>query len=155
MTLGSLYEYAYSLMGRRMGMINGVSDVTVYGSKFAVRIQVDPDILATQQIGIDEIANTIRESNPQKPVGNLYGANKEITINVDGQIKRAAGYEELIVRNNEHALLKIKDLGQALRLPTERQVQSQLLYKGYRNTLRYHRYSKAGRSEHDSSNRRV
>ncbi|MCB1067780.1 MAG: efflux RND transporter permease subunit [Simkania sp.] len=114
MTLGTLYEYAYSLMGRRLGMVDGVSEVNVYGSPFAVRVQVDPDKLAIHQIGIDQIANAIANSNPQKPVGNLYGPDIEYTINVDGQMQQAAGYNELIVRNNNHALLKIKDLGRAL-----------------------------------------
>lgn len=114
MTLGDLYEYAYSLMGRRLGMVNGVSDVNVYGSKFAVRVQVDPDLLAVHQIGIDEVAQSIIKSNPQKPVGNLFGPEVEYTINVDGQIPRAEGYDELIVRNNNKALLKVKDIGHAV-----------------------------------------
>jgi len=114
MTLGKLYEYAYSLMGRRLGMIEGVSDVDVYGSKFAMRIQVDPDKLATHQIGIDQIADAIKKSNPQKPVGNLYGPDVEYTIKADGQMHHAEGYNELIVRNNNHALLKIKDIGHAI-----------------------------------------
>lgn len=111
---GDLYEYAYSLMGRRLGMVEGVSKVDVYGSQSAVRIQVDPNLLATHQIGIDEIASVIQKSNPQKPVGNLYGPDVEYTLNVDGQLKHAANYNELIVRNNNHALLKIKDIGQAI-----------------------------------------
>lgn len=114
MTLGTLYEYAYALMGRRMGMVEGVSNIEVYGSKHAVRIQVDPDKLANHQIGIDQIANAIIKSNPQKPVGNFYGSNVKHTINVDGQIPDAKGYEELIIRNHNHALLKIKDIGRAL-----------------------------------------
>ena len=114
MTLGELYEYAYSVLGRRLGMIEGVSNAKVYGSKFAVRVQVDPDKLATHQIGIDEIVDTIKKSNPQKPVGNLYGKDIEYTLNVDGQMQKAEGYNQLIIRNHEGALLKIKDVGRAL-----------------------------------------
>ena len=112
--LGELYDYAYSLMGRRLGMVDGVSDVNVYGSPFAVRVQVDPDYLSAHQIGIDEVATTIQKSNPELPVGNLYGPDIEYTITVDGQMKEAEKYNELIIRNNNHALLKVKDVGQAL-----------------------------------------
>lgn len=114
MSLGNLYDYAYSLMGRRLGMVDGVSDVEVYGSPYAVRVQVDPDYLSAHQIGLNEIANSIVDSNPELPVGNLYGPETEYTIQVDGQMKHAEGYNELIVRNNNQALLKVKDLGQAL-----------------------------------------
>ncbi|MCB1073087.1 MAG: efflux RND transporter permease subunit [Chlamydiia bacterium] len=112
--LGELYDYAYSLMGRRLGMVSGVSDVEVYGAPYAVRVQVDPDYLSSHQIGIDEVASAIIDSNPELPVGNLYGSDMEYTITVDGQMEKAEGYNELIVRNNNHALLKVKDLGRAL-----------------------------------------
>lgn len=114
MTLGDLYDYAYSLMGRQLGMVDGVSDVDVYGSSYAVRVQVDPDYLSVHQIGIDEVANAIVDSNPELPVGNLYSSDIEYTIQVDGQMKKAEGYNELIIRNNNHALVKVKDMGQAL-----------------------------------------
>ncbi len=114
MSLGELYDYAYSLVGRRLGMVDGVSDVEVYGSPFAVRVQVDPDYLSSHQIGIDEVADAIINSNPELPVGNLYGPDVEYTITVDGQMKKAEGYHELIIRNNNHALLKVKDIGHAL-----------------------------------------
>ena len=111
---GDLYEYAYSLMGRRLGMVEGVSDVSVYGSPFAVRVQADPDYLSAHQIGLDEVAQTIINSNPELPVGNLYGHGVEYTIKVKGQLKTAEEYNELIIRNNKHSLLKIKDVGESL-----------------------------------------
>lgn len=112
--LGELYDYAYSLIGRRLGMVEGVSDINVYGAPFAIRVQVDPDYLSSHQIGIDEVAAAIQSSNPELPVGNLYGPDQEYTITVDGQMDRADQYNELIIRNNNHALLKVKDLGRAL-----------------------------------------
>lgn len=114
MPLGEIYEYAYSLIGQRLSMINGVSDVIVYGEPKAVRIQVDPDYLAAHQIGINEVANVIVNSNPQEPTGNLYGPNHEYIIDIDGQLKQASEYDELILRNNNHALLKVKTLGKAI-----------------------------------------
>lgn len=114
MSLGKLYDYAYSLIGRQLGMVDGVSKVDVYGSPYAVRIQVDPDYLSSHQIGINEIADSVTQSNPDLPLGNLYGPDIEYTIQADGQMNTAEEYNELIIRNNDHALLKVKDMGQAL-----------------------------------------
>lgn len=111
---GELYHYAYSLMGRRLGMADGVSDVEVYGSPFAVRVQVDPDYLSSHRIGIDEVAAAIVDNNRELPVGNLYDLDMKRTITVDGQLETAEGYNELAVRNHNHALLKVKEMGQAL-----------------------------------------
>ena len=109
--LGQLYEYAYTIIGRRLGMIDGISSVNVYGSKSAVRIQINPDLLAAHQIGLEEISNAIIQGNPQKPVGSLYGSDVKYTLTVDGQMKTAEEYNELIIRNTSGALLKIKDIG--------------------------------------------
>ncbi|PCI76329.1 acriflavine resistance protein B [Candidatus Aerophobetes bacterium] len=111
---GDLYDYAYALMGRQLGMIQGVSDVVVYGSKYAVRVQLDPGKLAAHQIGIDEVAKALNDSNPQEPLGGLFGPNFYYTISVDGQIKHAEGYNNLIIRNDNQSLLKIRDVGHAI-----------------------------------------
>lgn len=111
---GDLYEYAYSLMGRQLGMINGVSDIVVYGSKFAVRVQLDPEKMAAHQIGIDEVTDALIDSNPQKPLGGLFGPNFYYTLSVDGQIQKAEGYNNLIIRKDSQSLLKVRDIGQAL-----------------------------------------
>ena len=111
---GKIYEYAYSLIGQRLSMIDGVSDVVVYGEPSAVRVRVDPNYLAAHQISLDEVAQAIVNSNPQQPTGSLYGSDREYIIAIDGQIKEAAGYDEIVVRNNNQALLKVKDLGYAL-----------------------------------------
>lgn len=111
---GDLYEYAYSLMGRQLGMIQGVSDIVVYGSKYAVRVQLDPGKLSAHQIGIDEVATALNQSNTQLPLGGLFGPNFYYTILADGQIKNAEGYNNLIIRNDNHSLLKVRDIGRAL-----------------------------------------
>lgn len=112
-SLGELYDYAYLFMGQRLGMVDGVSEIEVYGAPFAVRVQIDPDAIAAREIGIDQVAQTIIQGNPQKPVGTLYGPTEEYTINVDGQIPKAAGYNNLVVRNNDGAMVKVSDLGLA------------------------------------------
>ena len=113
-SLGSLYEYGYTYLGLRMSLVNGVSEINTYGSPYAVRVQVDPAALAARGIGIDEVANTIHNANPDLPVGVLYGPNVEYTIDANGQIGQASGYESLIIRNNDGNLVRISDVGRAL-----------------------------------------
>ena len=45
LTLGELYDYAHSVVGERLNIVNGVSQVQTYGQPFAVRVQVDPQNL--------------------------------------------------------------------------------------------------------------
>ena len=60
MTLSKLDEYAEQLIARRISMVSGVASVNVYGSKkYAVRIQMDPNALASRKIGLEEVRNAV------------------------------------------------------------------------------------------------
>src|SRR5207249_3194735 len=51
-----LDEYAETIIAPRISQVNGVSQVQVWGSaKYAVRVQVDPDKLRAQHIGLNEV----------------------------------------------------------------------------------------------------
>ncbi len=114
MTLGTLYDYADTFLGEHLSMVKGVSQVAAYGSAYAVRVQVDPQKLAAKNIGIDQVVQTVQAGNVDVSTGTLFGKRDDYTIDVDGQLFEAAGYNELILKNQDGTLLKIKDIGNAL-----------------------------------------
>jgi HAE1 family hydrophobic/amphiphilic exporter-1 len=61
-------EYAQTNLAQRISTINGVAQVTIFGSqKYAVRVQVDPRALAARGIGIDEVARTRPSTSSPTP----------------------------------------------------------------------------------------
>lgn len=114
MTLSELYDYGNTFIGNRLSMIEGVSQVITYGAPYAARIQVDPEKLAAKNIGIDEVALKLAQGNVNLPLGTLWGEKNDFTIDVDGQIFKASGYDELIIKNENGNLVKIKDVGKSL-----------------------------------------
>ena len=114
MNPADLYNYAKNTIGQHISVVNGVSYVYIYGSPYAVRVQVDPQKMAARGIGFDELSNTIQSQNIYNPVGVLYGSTREMNIDVDGQIPRAEGYNSMIIKNNNGAVVRIRDIGQAL-----------------------------------------
>ena len=114
MTLYDLYDYANTFIGQRLSMVEGVAQVMTYGSPYAVRIQVDPEKLAAKKIGLDEVTKAVQNSNVNFPLGTLYGQRDDYTIDVDGQLLSADGYNELIIKNIDGEVVKIKDIGRAL-----------------------------------------
>jgi len=90
-------EYAQTTIAQRLSMVSGVSQVEVYGSSYAVRAQVDPDLLAARNIGIDEVQRAIQQSNVNMPTGKLYGARQAFIVQSTGQLTTAAAYRPLIV----------------------------------------------------------
>ncbi|MFO0834362.1 MAG: efflux RND transporter permease subunit [Phycisphaerales bacterium] len=96
--LYTLDEYAETLMSQRISQLAGVAQVVVYGSqKYAVRVQVDPQRLASMNIGIDEVAKAVQDRNVNLPVGVINGPRQAITLESTGQLLSASKYQDAIV----------------------------------------------------------
>ena len=78
-------QYAETLLAQRISMVKGVAQVQVYGSeKYAVRIQLDPQGLATRQIGNDEANAAVQNANVNLPTGTLYGEHQALAAQANG-----------------------------------------------------------------------
>ncbi len=105
-------QYAETLMGQRISMVKGVAQVQVYGAqKYAVRIQLDPQALATRQIGIDDVHAAVQNANVNLPVGTLYGKDRAFVLQANGQLTHASSYRPLIVAYRNGSPVRLEDLG--------------------------------------------
>src|SRR5512142_884488 len=78
--LSDVDEYAETMIAQRISMVSGVAQVSVYGAqKYAVRVQVDPRALASRQIGVDDVVNSISSGNVNMPTGTLWGHKQAYT----------------------------------------------------------------------------
>ncbi len=108
-------EYAETLMAQRISMVSGVAQVSVYGAqKYAVHAKLDPKALASRQIGIDEVSNAIQTGNVNLPTGILYGTHQAFTVQVNGQLTKAADYGPLVVAYRNGAPVRLRDLGEVV-----------------------------------------
>jgi len=83
--LSTVDEYAETMMAQRISTVSGVAQVQVFGAqKYAVRVQVDPNALATRGIGIDEVQRAIEQSNVNLPMGTLFGKHQAFTLQANG-----------------------------------------------------------------------
>jgi len=93
-----LDDFAETVVAPRLSMVNGVAKVEVWGqAKYAVRVQVDPDRLRTQQIGINEVDQALQNWNVNLPTGQLFGAHQTFNIKAAGQLNNAAQFKPIIV----------------------------------------------------------
>jgi HAE1 family hydrophobic/amphiphilic exporter-1 len=107
--LSKVNEYADTAVSQRISMVPGVAQVNVFGAqKYAVRVKVNPDRLASHSIGINEVAAALRSWNVNLPVGTLWGPHQAMNLQANGQLMNAEGFGNLTVayRNNAPVLLK-------------------------------------------------
>ncbi len=111
---GELYDIGNRTIGKRISMIEGVSQVEIWGAKSAIRIQVDPNRLASLNIGIDEIAQVLKQGTVTIPGGSLEGRDKAFSVEPEGQLTNANDYEELIVAYRDNAPIRLKDVARCI-----------------------------------------
>src|SRR5512143_4070242 len=96
--LSDVDEYAETTVAQRLSMVSGVAQVSVYGAqKYAVRVQLDPQKLASMQIGVDDVTKAIQSGNVNLPTGTLWGNRQAYTVQASGQLTKADQYRPLIV----------------------------------------------------------
>ncbi|MBI3694413.1 MAG: efflux RND transporter permease subunit [Acidobacteria bacterium] len=113
--LSMVHEYGDTLMAQRISTVSGVAQVQIFGpQKYAVRVQLDPNALATRGIGIDEVQRAIEQANVNLPTGMLFGREKAFTVQATGQLTEAAAYRPAIVTYRNGTPVRLQDLGRVI-----------------------------------------
>ena len=111
MQLQDLDEYAETLLSREISTIDGVAQIQVFGQgKYGVRIQVDPDALATRGIGIDTLATAVAAANVNQSTGSLNGVRQAASILATGQLNDATDFRNQIIAYRNNAPVRLGDV---------------------------------------------
>ncbi len=113
--LSQLDEYAQTTLAQRLSTVEGVAQVQVFGSqKYAVRIQLDPQALASRGVGIDQVSDAIGSGNVNLPTGVLWGPDKALTLRSESQLANAKEFRDLVIKTKDGAMVRLGDLGQVV-----------------------------------------
>ncbi len=113
--LSTVDEYAETLIAQSVSTVDGVAQVQVFGGqKYAVRVQVDPQAMATRQIGIDDVNDALNNGNVNLPTGTLWGPHEAVTVQATGQLYNAADYRSLIIAYRNGSPVRLSDIGKVI-----------------------------------------
>ncbi len=113
--MSTLDDYAETMIAPRISMVDGVSQVTVGGAaKFAVRVQVDPDKLHAQGIGINQVDSALTNWNVNQPTGQLFGPEATYNIKADGQLSDAAAFKQIVVGSHDGAPVRLDQVANVI-----------------------------------------
>jgi hydrophobe/amphiphile efflux-1 (HAE1) family protein len=113
--LSAVDEYAETIIVRSISSIDGVANVDIFGQAHpAVRIQLDPDALAVRGIGVDQVANAIRNANVNLATGQLDGPSRAAIVQTQGQLTKAAEYRPQIIAYQNGAPVRIGDVANVI-----------------------------------------
>jgi len=108
-------EYAETKLAQRISSVSGVSRVQIFGEqKYAVRIQADPDKMASHGIGIDEVQRAVQQANVNLPTGRLRGLKQSFTVQSSGQLMQASAYRPLVVAWRNGVPLRLEEVANVI-----------------------------------------
>ncbi|QKJ66885.1 efflux RND transporter permease subunit [Deefgea piscis] len=111
LSLAQLNDYSDNLIGPALSTIDGVAQVTIYGQKrFAVRVAVDPDLLAARDLSLPELASALKTANANSPVGQLEGERQTLMLEANAQLKNAAEFSRLVVATKNGLPIRLSDV---------------------------------------------
>ncbi len=93
-------------------ILPGVGSVLIGGQrKYAMRIWLDPEKMASHNVDATDIRNTILMSNLLLPAGKIESETRKFNIYANAQISTPEVFSNLVIRNHNGVLVRLKDVG--------------------------------------------
>ncbi|MEY2621219.1 MAG: hypothetical protein RIT26_1039 [Pseudomonadota bacterium] len=112
---GQLYDLASTLLAQRLSQVEGVGQVNISGGALpAVRIELDPDRLLAQGLGLEDVRQAVVAQNSLRPKGLIDDGQRSWQIESNGQASRAADYAPMVIRYRDGRAVRLSDVAEVL-----------------------------------------
>lgn len=112
---GQMYDAASTVLAQRLAQVEGIGQVNIGGGALpAVRVEVDPNRLSSNGIGLDSVRSAIVATNANRPLGSMELGERYWQVGTNDQATTAAEYRPLIVRYQNNAGVRLGDIAEVI-----------------------------------------
>ena len=109
-----LTDYANNVLKERLQTIPGVSEVRVWGErKYSMHLWLDPVKMSALRVSPVEVQQALARENVELPGGIVRGDNTQLTLRTMGRLSTVEDFNNLILRNDSTAQVRLSDVGYA------------------------------------------
>lgn len=113
-SLLDLSDIAEKVFKERLQTIAGVSSVQIWGQKkYSMRLWLDPAKMAAYGLTAVDVRTALNSENVELPSGAIEGESIELTVRTLGRLTTIEEFNELIIREDRHQVIRLKDVGRA------------------------------------------
>ncbi len=117
-SLLELSQIANDIFKERLQTIPGVSEIRIWGEKkYSMKLLLDPVKLAGYNLTPLDVRDALNRENVELPTGRIEGYSTELSIRTFGRLTSESDFNELIIKETEGNVIKLKDIGSAKILP--------------------------------------
>jgi len=110
-SIGALTNYVKQFIVPQFEASKDVANVLLWSRHhYALRIWLHPDKMAARGITVDEVTELLESQNDTVPTGSIEGDSLSYTIVADLTLENPAEFSNLIIRNNDNLLVRLKDI---------------------------------------------
>jgi HAE1 family hydrophobic/amphiphilic exporter-1 len=104
-------KYANQVFTKLISMVNGVSQVQVYGPEDpAIRVQADPARLAAYGLDLEQIRTALSSNSANLPTGTMYGDARDYSLQANSQLMSADQFSQLVVAYRDGVPLRLNQV---------------------------------------------
>ena len=107
----TLYDEASSVIAQKLSQLSGVGQVSVGGGAGpSVRVEVNPTLLNSYGLTMQNIQSMLTTENAHEPVGQILDGTTTADIVVDDQMHQAEQYKPLVIGYHNGVAVKLSDV---------------------------------------------
>jgi hydrophobe/amphiphile efflux-1 (HAE1) family protein len=113
MSFEEFSRYATQIVSKQISMVNGVSQVEVYGpERPAIRVQADPARLAAYGLDLEQLRTALTTNSASLPTGTLYGEARDYSLQANSQLTTADQFSDLVIAYRNGVPLRLSQVAQ-------------------------------------------
>lgn len=107
-------DYLSRAIVPKLETVDGVSQAQILGARsYSMRIRLNPKQMTALQVTADDVQNALLNNNVQAAPGNLEGKSDLLNVSVTSDISTPEQFNNIVIRNDQGTLIRIKDIGHA------------------------------------------
>jgi len=111
MPLPQVQDLVETRLAQKLSQVSGVGLVTLAGGQRpAVRVQVNPKLLAAQGLNLDDVRTAVGAANVNSAKGSFDGPMRASTLDANDQLRSAAEYAGIVLAWRNGAPIRLADV---------------------------------------------
>jgi multidrug efflux pump len=122
-----LSDYANRIAKPMLQTAPGASDVRIFGErKFAMRIWLDPDRLASYRLTTQDVEDALRRSNVDVPAGRIESKFREFNVTAATDLQKPAEFRQVVIKSVNGMPIRIGDVARVEQGPLSERTSTRL-----------------------------
>lgn len=111
MSLQDITDYLNRVVQPQLQTANGVAVAPVWGKYYAMRVWLNPALMAARGISASDIKNALTSQNLQVPAGQIETSSQVLNVKTVTELSSSEQFEHLVIKESNGTLTRIRDIG--------------------------------------------